>query len=200
MGSIDGLKEQVEELKQRLGNSGAPLGGQGDELKARLASIKTSLEGKQQEIARLTAEKQQLAAESQRLVAETQRASAENEQLRKMLGEVLAVIDGQAGDGSANLLREFLAETDALVKPATNGVKEAQPAGQAPGQAASHGGAEPAQAGQQPQGAQGRKGASGDKPDPDVAIQLGSDVKDDSAEVEESPALRRILKRGNRAG
>jgi len=198
MGSIDGLKEQVDELKQRLSNPGAQLGAQAGELKARLASIKTSLEGKQQEIARLTGEKEQLAAEKQRLAAETQRASTENEQLRKMLGEVLAVIDGQSGDGSATLLREFLAETDALMKPIGNGVKEAQPAGQAPAQAASsQGGTEPVQAGQQSQGTQA---SNSDKPDPQEPIQLGSDVKDDVPEEEESPALRRILKRGHRAG
>jgi hypothetical protein len=198
MGSIDGLKEQVEELKQRLNSPGAQLGADAEELKKRLASIKSNLEGKQQEIAKLTAEKQQLAAEKQRLAAEAQRAAAENEQLRKMLGEVMAVIDGRPADGPANLLRDFLAETDALVKPTGNGVKETPPAGQAGDQAVSGPGkAEPAQAGQQPQAAQG---AGNGKPDPDLAIQLGSEVKDDGAEEEESPALRRILKRGRRAG
>lgn len=196
MGSIDGLKEQVEELKQRLNNPSAQLGADAAELKTRLASIKSSLEGKQQEIAKLTAEKQRLAAEAQR-------AAAENEQLRKMLGEVMAVIDGRPSEGPAKLLSDFLAETDALVKPVGNGVKETPPAGQAADQAASAGRAVPAQAGQQPQGAQGdqgAQGAGGSKPDSDVAIQLGSDVREESAEEEESPALRRILKRGRRAG
>lgn len=198
MGSIDGLKEQVEELKQRLNSPGAQLGADAGELKTRLASIKSSLEGKQQEIARLTAEKEQLMAEKQRLAAEAQRAAAENEQLRKMLGDVMAVIDGQSANAAGKLLHDFLVETDSLVKPVGNGVKEAQPADQAAGQAASGPGrAEPAQAGQQPQGAQGAGGA---KPDPEVAIQLGSDVRDKGAEEEESPALRRILKRGRRAG
>jgi chromosome segregation ATPase len=198
MGSIDGLREQVEELKQRLNSPGVQLGADAEELKTRLASIKSNLEGKQQEIAKLTAEKQQLAAEKQRLAAEAQRAAAENEQLRTLLGEVMAVIDGQSADGPAKLLREFLDETDSLVKPATNGVKEAQPAEQSADQAASAPGrAEPARAGQQPQGAQG---AGGSRPDPDVAIELGSDVHDEAPEEEESPALRRILKRGRRAG
>ena len=46
MGSIDGLKEQVEELKQRLNAPGAQQAAEPNELKARLASIKTNLETK----------------------------------------------------------------------------------------------------------------------------------------------------------
>ena len=192
MGSIDGLKEQVEELKQRLNSPGAQSGPEAGELKTRLASIKANLEGKQQEIARLTAEKQRLAAEMQRV-------SAENEQLRRMLGDVLAVIDGQSADHSTQILRDFLAETDALVKSAGNGVKDGRAAAQTAGQAASdQGQAKPAQAAAKAQEAGPSAGDAG-KPDPEVAIQLGSAVQDEHGEEEESPALRRILKRGRRA-
>jgi predicted nuclease with TOPRIM domain len=212
MGSIDGLKEQVEELKQRLNAPDGPPGANTGELKTRLATIKASLEGKQQEIARLTAEKERLTAEKQRLTAEKeqfatekqkfaaemQRASSENEQLRRMLGDVLAVIDGQSVDSSTKILREFLAETDPLIKPASNGVKDAGAAGQGADQAATAPGrAAPTQAGGREHGA-GSAGGAG-KPDPDVAIPLGSDVDVEDPEEEESPALRRIMRRGRRA-
>lgn len=192
MGSIDGLKEQVEELKQRLNDPGKQAGAEAGELKTRLASIKASLEGKQQEITRLTAEKE-------RLTADVQRASSENDQLRKMLGEVLAVIGGQSSDNSANILREFLAETDPLIKPVTNGAKDAQSSGRPADQAMSG----PARTDSVQAGAgEPGSGPSGGAPgtaDPQVAIQLGSDVPGEGAEEEESPALRRIMRRGRRA-
>jgi len=121
MGSIDGLKEQVEELKQRLNDPGPQKASKPDELKTRLASIKASLESKQGEITELLAEKQRFAAEikrlaaenkrfaadQERLAAERQQLSAENDQLRKMLKDVLTALDGQLADASTNIISEL---------------------------------------------------------------------------------------------
>lgn len=176
MGSIDGLKEQVEELKQRLKGPSSQHGAEFGELKSRLASIKASLESKQGEITRLTGEKE-------RFVAEVQRLSSENDQLRKMLGEVLSVIGSRPADGSTDFLREFLAETDSLVKAAGGGSGDSQAAGQAI--------AVPAQ----PESAGGEVGPAG----PQEAAQPGPASQDDGEDDEDSPALRRIMRRGRRA-
>ena len=193
MGSIDGLREQVEELKQRLNAPATAHGSEPGELKTRLATIKASLETKQNEITRLTAEKEQFAAEKQQL-------SAENDQLRKLLSEVLAVIDGQSADASTRILREFLAETDPLIKPAGGGPKHSGAAGQPANQAiAAPGKAGMVAAGAREQGA-GPAGAAATMADAPISPRQGSEAESDGAEEEESPALRRIMKRGHRAG
>ena len=137
MGSIDGFREQVEELKQRLNEQGSQKTPESGELKTRLASIKASLESKQGEIDRLSAEKEKLAAEREMLAAERekistekQQLSADNDQLRKLLKEVLSALDGQPADASSNILSEFLAETDPLIRPAlllSSGSREPSP-------------------------------------------------------------------------
>jgi len=220
MGSIDGLREQVEELKQRLNGPGEHQAAEPNELKARLASIKAGLEGKQNEIARLTAEKEQLlaakdqfaaemqqqlsakeqlAAEKQQLAAEKQQLAAENDQLRKMLGEVLSVIDGRSTDDSASILREFIAETDPLIESAGDGSGNVIAAGPP----ADHATANPgktgsAEAGPREQAARVAAAVS-DAPGDEAQPQDGPQSADKAAE-EESPALRRIMKRGRRAG
>jgi uncharacterized phage infection (PIP) family protein YhgE len=182
MGNIDGLKEQVEEFKQRLNDPESQKTAKPDELKARLASIKASLETKQVEIDQLSAENKQfvaenkqLAAENKQLAAEKQQLSAENEQLRKLLKEVLSALDNQPADAATNILCEFLAETDPLIKPKGDRSETVIAAGP-PGDLATAG---PAKA---------EKAESG----PPVAA--GEEVDE-----EESPALRRIMKRGRRA-
>ncbi len=175
MGNIDGLKEQVEEFKQRLNDPESQKTAKPDELKARLASIKASLETKQVEIDQLSAENKQFVAENKQLVAEKQQLSAENEQLRKLLKEVLSALDNQPADAATNILSEFLAETDPLIKPKGDRSETVIAAGP-PGDLATAG---PAKA---------EKAESG----PPVAA--GEEVDE-----EESPALRRIMKRGRRA-
>jgi regulator of replication initiation timing len=193
MGNIDGLREQVEELKQRLNGPGTPSAGEPSELKARLASIKTSLESMQSEIARLTSEKAQLVAAREQLAADKRQLGEENEQLRKMLGDVLAAIDGQSADASANILQEFIAETDPLIKPAgassQNVIAAGPPADHAAGpreQAAKVAAAVSEAPGSTE--AQPQSGPHSGKPSDEAA-----------EEEEESPALRRIMKRGRRA-
>jgi DNA repair exonuclease SbcCD ATPase subunit len=174
MGSIDGFREQVEELKQRLNEQGSQKTPESGELKTRLASIKASLESKQGEIDQLSAEKTQLAAEQEKLAAERekistemQQLSAENDQLRKLLKEVLSTLDGQPADASINILSEFLAETDPLIKPNGAGPETDITAG----------------------------------PPADLAAANSAKAESDGegADEEESPALRRIMRRGHRA-
>ncbi len=192
MGSIDGLREQVEDLKQRLNDPGSRKASDPGELKSRLASIKASLESKQGEIA-------QLAAEKERLAAEKQQVSAENDQLREMLKEVLSAIDGQSADASTNILSEFLAETDPLIKPNGNGSETVIAAGPPADLAsASPARTETAEAGAREQAA----GPAGDAPKAaggkNAPLQE-PDSGGEGADEEESPALRRIMKRGRRA-
>jgi len=203
MGNIDGLKAQVEELKQRFTQPDTQPGPEAEELKSRLASIKANLEGKRQEISRLV-------AENERLAADLQRATAESDQLRKMLAEVLAVIDGQSSNDATMILREFLAETDPLIQMAGDGGSEARaqepPADlraevsdpEVPHRSGPAHDDAPEQGARSPGGEAGR-GEAG-RGAPQAAIPLGSEVRDDDARETESPALRRILKRGHRAG
>jgi DNA repair exonuclease SbcCD ATPase subunit len=208
MGSIDGLREQVEELKQRLNDPGSQKTPESGELKTRLASIKASLESKQGEIDQLSAEKGQLAADKEKLAAEKeklaaeremlaaerekistekQQLSADNDQLRKMLKEVLSALDGQPADASTKILSEFLAETDPLVKP--NGVgPETVIAAGPPADLADANPAKAEPAGDAPKAA-GQKNAPQQEPESDG----------EGADEEESPALRRIMRRGHRA-
>ncbi len=193
MGSIDGLREQVEDLKQRLNDPGSQKAPDPSELKSRLASIKASLESKQGEIA-------QLSAETKRLTAEKQRVSAENDQLRKMLKEVLSAIDGQPADASTNVLSEFLAETDPLIKPNGDGSETVIAAGPPADQpAANPGKTEMAEAGAREQTA-GPAGVAPKAADKENPLQLGPETDGEGADEEESPALRRIMRRGGRAG
>ncbi len=206
MGSIDGLREQVEELKQRLNDPGSQNTPESGELKTRLASIKASLESKQGEIDQLSAEKRQLAAEQEKLVAERekistemQQLSAENDQLRKLLKEVLSALDGQPADASSNILSEFLAETDPLIKPNGAGPETVKAAGPAADRAAANSAeAETAEADARVQAA-GPAGdapkAAGQKNPP----QQEPDSDGEGADEAESPALRRIMRRGHRA-
>lgn len=213
MGTIDGLREQVEELKQRLNDPGAQKASEPGELKTRLASIKASLESKQGEIAQLwtekkqlTAEKEQLATEKERLATEKeqlatekQQLSAENDQLRKLLKEVLSAIDGQPADASTNILREFLAETDPLIKPNGDGSETVIAAGPpADLTAASPAKAETAEAGVRKQTG-GPAGTAPRAADKENAPQQEPDADGEGVDEEESPALRRIMKRGRRA-
>lgn len=193
MGNIDGLKEQVEELKQRLNGAEAQPAAEPNELKARLASIKTSLESMQSENARLTSEKEQLIAAREQLAAEKRQLGEENDQLRKMLGDVLAAIDGQSADASANILQEFIAETDPLIKPAGTTSDSVIAAGPPPDHAAG-----PRE--QAAKVAAAVSDAPGSEAQPQSGPQAGDKETDEAAEEEESPALRRIMKRGRRAG
>ena len=162
MASIDGLRQQVEELKQRLNDPASQTAAEPGELKSRLDSIKADLEGKQEQIVELSTEKQQLAAEKDRL-------QAENEQLRTLLNEVLSALNGQQADPSSQLLSEFLAETGPLVEPNRADPETVIAAGP-PADLA---------------------------PDPAAAPEAPEDAAE--AEEEESPALRRIMRRSRRA-
>lgn len=204
MGNIDGLKEQVEELKQRLNASGAQQASEPNELKAQLASIKTNLENMQSEIARLMSENEQLISAREQLAADKRQLREENDQLGKMLGDVLSAIDGRSADASANILREFIAETDSLIKPAgkTAGsvIAAGPPADQATG---GDGKARAAEAGPREQAAKVAAAVSdapGSEAQPQNGSQAGDKEAHEEAEEEESPALRRIMKRGHRAG
>ncbi len=159
MGNVDGLKVQVEELKQRLCASDAQHPTETGEFKDRLASIKATLQGKQDEIARL---------------------AAENTQLRGMLKEVLSAIDEHQSKASENVLRAFYAETAALVEPAK--------ATNARNGEAARTKAEPASQSQQNQPAHLQQSQPATP-----AVQ-----DEDDADFADSPALRRIMKRGRK--
>lgn len=195
MGSIDGLKEQVEELKQRLNAPGAQQASEPNEVKARLASIKTNLETMQSEITRLTSEKEQLISAREQLAADKRQLKEENDQLCKMLGDVLSAIDGRSADASAKILREFIAETDSLIKPAGKTAESVIAAGPPTDHAT--------EAGPREQAAKVAAAVS-DSPGSEAQPQDGSQADEaeahEEADEEESPALRRIMKRGRRAG
>ena len=159
MGNVDGLKVQVEELKQRLCASDAQPPTDTGEFKDRLRSIKATLQGKQDEIARL---------------------AAENTQLRGMLKEVLSAIDEHQSKASENVLRAFYAETAALVEPAK--------ATNARNGEAARTKAEPASQSQQNQPAHLQQSQPATP-----AVQ-----DEDDADFADSPALRRIMKRGRK--
>ena len=104
MGNVDGLKVQVEEMKQRLCASDAQQPTETGEFKDRLASIKATLQGKQNEIERLAAENKQLQGKQD----EIERLAAENKQLQGMLKEVLSAIDEHQSKTSGDILRASL--------------------------------------------------------------------------------------------
>jgi hypothetical protein len=159
MGNVDGLKLQVEEMKQRLCASDAQHPTETGEFKDRLAKIKATLQGKQAEIERL---------------------AAENGQLRGMLKEVLSAIDEHQSKTSGDILRTFYAETAVLVEPA----KAADTRdGEAPQTKA-----EPASQSQQSQPAHPQQDQ------PATPATQGEEAGD----FEDSPALRRIMKRGRK--
>lgn len=203
MGNIDGLREQVEQLKQRLNEPESQQIAAPDELKTRLASIKKSLESKQGEIAQLSAEKQKLAAEKDKFAAELQRQSAdkdkfaaelqrlsaENDQLRKMLKDLLSALDSRPADSATSILSEFLAETDSLIEPNGQGggtvIAAGPPAAAQPGKAQGASSRSPHGAAQGPETQPGK--------------QQALDTAGEEPDEEESPALRRIMKRGRRA-
>ena len=206
MGNIDGLREQVEQLKQRLNEPESQQIAAPDELKTRLASIKKSLESKQGEIAQLSAEKQKLAAEKDKFAAELQRQSAdkdkfaaelqrlsaENDQLRKMLKDLLSALDSRPADSATSILSEFLAETDSLIEPNGQGGGTVIAAGPpAAAAAAQPGKAESAGSPPADGVAQAAESQAGKQRAPDTA--------GEEPDEEESPALRRIMKRGRRA-
>ncbi len=176
MGNVDGLKVQVEELKQRLCASDAQHPTETGEFKDRLASIKATLQGKQDEIARLAAENTQLRGKQDEIA----RLAAENTQLRGMLKEVLSAIDEHQSKASENVLRAFYAETAALVEPAK--------ATNARNGEAARTKTEPASQSQQNQPAHLQQSQPATP-----AVQ-----DEDDADFADSPALRRIMKRGRK--
>ncbi|HMB78152.1 MAG TPA: hypothetical protein VKN76_17295 [Kiloniellaceae bacterium] len=89
MNESDEFRQQVEELKQRLGATQAQHESQSTALTQRLASIKASLQQKQEEIVRL---------------------SAENQQLRIMLDEVIALLNQREDMSSGQMIDGFLEE------------------------------------------------------------------------------------------
>ncbi len=176
MGNVDGLKVRVEEMKQRLCASVAQHPTETGEFKDRLASIKATLQGKQDEIARLAAENTQLRGKRE----EIEQLAAENKQLRGMLKEVLSAIDEHQSKASGDILRAFYTETAALVEPAKAAdARNGEAAGTK---------AEPASQSQpnQPAHLQQSQPAT-------PAVQ-----DEDGADFADSPALRRIMKRGRK--
>ena len=104
MNESDEFRQQVEELKQRLGATKAQQDGQASELTSKLASIKAMLHEKQAEIERLT---------------------TENQQLRVMLDEVIALLNqrhdlnsGQVIEGFFSEISQFISEEGTQTAPA----------------------------------------------------------------------------------
>ena len=89
MNESDEFRQQVEELKQRLGATQAQHDSQAGAMTQRLASIKLALRQKQEEIARL---------------------SAENQQLRIMLDEVIALLNQREDMSSGQMINGFFDE------------------------------------------------------------------------------------------
>ena len=182
MGNVDGLKVQVEEMKQRLCASDAQQPTETGEVKDRLASIKAILQGKQNEIERLATENKQLHGKQD----EIERLAAENKQLHGMLKEVLSAIDEHQSKTSGDILRAFYAETAALIEPAKAATARNGQAARTKAETASQSQQnQPVhpQMSQQPHAQQGQPATP--------AVQ-----GEDGADFEDSPALRRIMKRG----
>jgi regulator of replication initiation timing len=89
MNESDEFRQQVEELKQRLGATHAQNESQVGELSTWFASIKASLKSKQDEINQLT---------------------GENQQLRVMLDEVIALLNQRQELNSGQMIRGFFDE------------------------------------------------------------------------------------------
>jgi predicted nuclease with TOPRIM domain len=176
MGNVDGLKVQVEEMKQRLCASDAEHPTETGEFKDRLASIKATLQTKQDEIDRLAVENKQLQGKQD----EIDRLAAENKQLHGMLKEVLSAIDEHQSKASGDMLRAFYTETAVLVEPAKDAEARNGEAAQSK--------AEPVSIIQQKQTARPQQ----DQP----ATPAAQD--EDGDDFEGSPALRRIMKRSRK--
>ena len=178
MNESDEFRQQVEELKQRLGATHAQNEDQASELSTWFASIKASLQSKQDEINRLT---------------------GENQQLRVMLDEVIALLNQRQELNSGQMIRGFFdeiaefieereqAETQAIEIPAAPEPsiwhdEQGQPAAPAPKDAPS------------PEPSAQENDAKGDDSKDDDS----KDDKDEDNGSEVVPALKRILKRSQR--
>ncbi len=97
-----------------------------------------------------------------------------------MLKDLLTALDGRPADPATDILSQFLAETDQLINPKGNGGETVIAAGPPPNAEA----------------AQPAKAEAAEAAEPQAAKQPEAGEAPDE---EESPALRRIMKRGRRA-
>lgn len=189
MTELGDLRAQVDELKQRLSTSDNRQRSDAGQLREQLSAIKATVQSKQDKIDRLHADATRLQAEIDRLQnevggkqGEVDGLAADNRQLRTMLEEVLSAVDSHSAKGSAEALNTFCVEMAALVgtgkTPAPGGDSE-QDVIVVPARPRQRGDEAPAA----PEGAP----ETGAKPD---------GPQDPFEEIEESPALRRILRRG----
>ena len=192
MNESDEFRQQVEELKQRLGSTQAQHESQAGALTQRLTSIKASLRQKQEEITRL---------------------SAENQQLRIMLDEVIAMLNRREELESGAMVNGFFDEISELIE---NEQSEAIPPLEisAPPQPSAWSSEEkPAEPESGPSLPAEPSAAAEIKPEspvkaapaeesetaaPTVQAEAAPQDPEKEEEQEEVPALKRILKRGQR--
>ena len=153
-----------------------------DEMKERLGTSDAQRDSEAGEFKTLLAS---IKTNLQTKQAEIERLTAENEQLRKMLSDALATVGEHQVQATGNVLRDLHTELAALVEQIGADGPE-----NVPDEAASP--SEPDRASE----------ASRDQPEPTAGpAPAASAATDDSADdadddVEDSPALRRIMHRG----
>ena len=168
MNESDEFRQQVEELKQRLGATQAQNESQASELNTWFASIKTSLQGKQDEINRLT---------------------AENQQLRVMLDEVIVLLNQRQELNSGQMVRGFFDEIAEFVEEREAAEVQAIEMPAPPEPSIWHDGQEqPAAPGS----------ADKPTAEPSAKKDDAMADKNEDQGREEMPALKRILKRSQR--
>ena len=169
MNESDEFRQQVEELKQRLGATHAQNESQVGELSSWFASIKASLKSKQDEINQLT---------------------GENQQLRVMLDEVIALLNQRQELNSGQMIRGFFDEIAEFIEEREQAETQAIEVPAAPEPSIGH-----EEQGQP--AAPVSTDTPSPEPSPKPSAK-DDDVKDEDDGRDVVPALKRILKRSQR--
>ena len=170
MNESDEFRQQVEELKQRLGATHAQNESQVGELSTWFASIKASLKSKQDEINQLT---------------------GENQQLRVMLDEVIALLNQRQELNSGQMIRGFFDEIAEFVEEREQAETQAIEVPAAPEPSIGH-----EEQGQP--AAPVSTDTPSPEPSAQENDAKDEDAKDEDDGSEVVPALKRILKRSQR--
>ncbi len=186
MTQINELRQQVENVRKRLGQLDGQDSDQVGEIKERLSSIKSEL-----------LRKQQIIEEQQR---EIETLREENRQLSEILTQALSALDEQAKVGVHEVVQELDAEiSDLLSKVASAPADDEDAAGSAPldasngtGETGAASAAEPAQP---ERGGDGQAQTDNASDGPHTPTGEGERRWDPESE---SPALRRIMGRSRR--
>lgn len=197
MNESDEFRQQVEELKQRLGNTQVQHESQASVLTDRLTSIKASLRQKQEEINRLSAENQQLRIMLDEVIAllNTREDMSSGQMLNGFFDEIAEFIDGEENQAIPNIDISSPPEPSAWEREET----PAEP------EAAVNLPLEPSAATEikadTPPAPEEKAEAAPREPKIELSPEPAPEPKQEAEKAEEQeevPALKRILKRGQR--